>query len=37
MKTYTRKKTSVSPELKTDYEKELNREQLEVVLNGDGP
>lgn len=37
MKTYTLKKASADPGFRTDYRKELNPEQLQVVLEGDGP
>ncbi len=37
MKTYVLKKTAGEIDLRVDYAEELNREQLDVVLHGDGP
>lgn len=37
MKTYTLRKAAADPAFRTDYRGELNDEQLEVVLKGDGP
>lgn len=37
MKTYTLKKSTADSDFKIDYRGELNSEQLEVVLKGDGP
>lgn len=37
MKTYVLKKADANPDFRTDYKAELNAEQLDVVLKGDGP
>lgn len=37
MKTYTLKKSTAPSDFKIDYKSELNNEQLQVVLKGDGP
>ncbi len=37
MKTYVLKKSGGAPEFRIDYAAELNEEQLDVVVNGDGP